>query len=66
MDGIQTTVEIRRRYHNGPKIVAVTAYTLPGIREKCLEAGMNDYIIKPVSVNDLKATLSNCQYSDPT
>lgn len=57
LDGIETTIEIRRRYHNGPKIIGVTAYTLPGIGEKCLKAGMDAYIIKPVSVNDLKAAL---------
>lgn len=33
MDGIEATIEIRRRYHNGPKIVAVTAYAFPSMRE---------------------------------
>lgn len=63
LDGIEATMEIRRRYHNGPRIIAVTAYTFPGMREKCLEAGMNEYIIKPVMVNDLEVVLSNYQRS---
>lgn len=66
LDGIETTIEIRRRYNEGPKIIGVTAYTLPGIGETCLEAGMDDYLIKPVSVNDLKAALGNHQCSCST
>jgi CheY-like chemotaxis protein len=61
MDGIEATIEIRRRYHNGPKIVAVTAYAFPSMREKCLEAGMNECIIKPMRVNELVDVLANCQ-----
>lgn len=63
MDGIETTIEIRRRYRNGPRIVALTAYTFPGMREKCLEAGMDEYIIKPVRIDDLKVVLRNYQQS---
>ncbi|HSD57408.1 MAG TPA: response regulator, partial [Methanotrichaceae archaeon] len=35
MDGIETTREIRRRWQNGLKIIAITAYVLPGIRAIC-------------------------------
>lgn len=58
MDGIAAAKEIRRRWHDdGLKIIAVTAYALAGDREKCLEAGMDDYISKPVSKRGLAEVL---------
>ncbi|HWQ18451.1 MAG TPA: PAS domain S-box protein, partial [Methanotrichaceae archaeon] len=57
MDGVEATREIRQRWPNGPMIVALTAYALEGDREKCLEAGMDGYIAKPVKMDDLKAAL---------
>jgi CheY-like chemotaxis protein len=58
MDGITATQAIRKlRPGNGPRIVAVTAYALAGDREKCLEAGMDDYISKPVQKKELEAIL---------
>ena len=59
MDGIATTQEIRRRFPASemPKIIAFTAYVHPDVRKKCLEAGMTDYISKPVSLNELEAIL---------
>ena len=58
MDGITATQAIRKlRPWNGPRIVAVTAYALKGDREKCLEAGMDDYISKPVQKKELEAIL---------
>lgn len=54
MDGITATQVIRKlRPDNGPKIVAITAFALEGDREKCLEAGMDDYIAKPVQIGEL-------------
>ncbi len=47
MDGITANQMIRKLLpENRPKIVAITAYALDGDREKCLEAGVNDYISK--------------------
>ena len=58
MDGITAAREIRKfRPENGPRIIAVTAYALKGDREKCLEAGMDDYISKPVQKKELEAIL---------
>ncbi len=57
MDGIETTREIRRRWKNGLKIIAITAYVLPGLKRKCLEAGMDDYIGKPVQFKELAELL---------
>jgi signal transduction histidine kinase/CHASE3 domain sensor protein/ActR/RegA family two-component response regulator len=63
MDGYQTAREIRRRESlqggaHRVKIVAMTANALEGDRARCLEAGMDDYITKPVQVARLRALLA--------
>lgn len=58
MDGLKAARAIRGM--SGilqPKIIAITAYALAGDREKCLEAGMDGYIPKPVQIEDLRAAL---------
>ena len=59
MDGYQATAQIRRlevgkRHTN---IVAVTANAMRGDREKCLKAGMDDYLSKPIQLAQLKSVL---------
>jgi PAS domain S-box-containing protein len=54
LGGLEATRMIRERWPgNGPKIVAITAYALHGDREKCLDAGVDDYISKPVQKDEL-------------
>ena len=59
LDGYEATRRIRQRTDalHGIPIVAMTANAMQGDREKCHEAGMDDYISKPVKLEDLKTVI---------
>jgi signal transduction histidine kinase/CheY-like chemotaxis protein len=59
LDGFEATRRIRARERGGPRtpIVAVTAHVLPGVRERCMEAGMDEFVSKPVTFASLKDVL---------
>ncbi|MCJ8311546.1 MAG: response regulator [Saccharospirillaceae bacterium] len=62
LDGYKTTEEIRKgaagEKFNDINIIAMTANAMKGDREKCLNAGMNDYIAKPINRNEVIKTLN--------
>ncbi|NPV63248.1 MAG: hypothetical protein HPY61_11580 [Methanotrichaceae archaeon] len=59
MNVLKATRAILERWHKGdPKIVALTAYPLLGDKKRCLDAGMDAYLSKPVMMDDLAEMLN--------
>jgi CheY-like chemotaxis protein len=60
MDGIEATQHIREQWERAeqPYIIAMTAHAMEGDRQLCLAAGMDDYIGKPVRLEELVEKLS--------
>jgi CheY-like chemotaxis protein len=73
LDGLETSRCIRQKQdYPQPKIIAMTANAMPGDRENCLAAGMDDYISKPVVIQELNQILvsfskpSNVVFNPPS
>ncbi|MGB3200922.1 MAG: response regulator [Nodosilinea sp.] len=63
MDGLEAATQICQRWPtpNRPQLVAMTANVMQGDREKCLAAGMDFYVSKPIRIEELGQVLSQCQ-----
>ncbi|MDJ0572516.1 MAG: response regulator, partial [Pleurocapsa sp. MO_192.B19] len=63
MDGLTATRLIYEQFNSEsrPRIIAMTANAMTGDREKCLAAGMDDYVSKPIRVEELKEALVRCK-----
>lgn len=67
MDGLEATHAIRKTTWAASKIwiIALTANALQGDREQTLAAGMNDYLSKPIRIEELIAALERCWKQTP-
>jgi CheY-like chemotaxis protein len=62
MGGVEATREIRGNFllKQQPAIIAMTGHALTGVKESCMEAGMNHFLTKPVSLDDFRNTIPEC------
>lgn len=62
MDGLETTRRVREKFGVRPYIVGLTGEAQKGARQRCLEAGMDDCLFKPLSMNQLSQYLSSLDW----
>ncbi|HET6878574.1 MAG TPA: PAS domain S-box protein, partial [Pirellulales bacterium] len=67
MDGLEATAVLRKQLVSGRRlpIVAMTAHAMVGDRERCLEAGMDDYLSKPIRARELLAVVEQVIAGSP-
>jgi CheY-like chemotaxis protein len=67
MNGLDASRAICARWpaSERPRIIAMTAEAMEGDREMCLAAGMDDYVVKPVSLEQLRRALGECRALPP-
>jgi len=63
MDGLSAAQRIRQGWASGkqPRIIAMTANAMQGDRERCIESGMDDYVSKPIRIEELIQALKRCE-----
>ena len=63
MDGLETSRRICACWPQDerPRIIAMTAHAMQGAREECLAVGMDDYLAKPIRIEELVTALSQCR-----
>ncbi|KEF43373.1 MAG: hypothetical protein ER33_01110 [Cyanobium sp. CACIAM 14] len=61
IDGLEATRRIRARGGPQPYIVALTAFSFDTQRQACADAGMNDFLSKPVRLEDLRGAITRCR-----